>query len=63
MSDSKSTLETYSNLKGSLISSIHEMLAIESIRGCPCEELKEKSEKNIFNLVVVGQFKRVRRAL
>ncbi len=63
MPDLRSSLETYSNLRESLISSIHEMLAIESIRGCPCEELKEKIEKNTFNLVVVGQFKRGKTSL
>jgi GTPase Era involved in 16S rRNA processing len=32
--------------------------ATEGIPGCPCEELKEKVQNNVFNLVVLGQFKR-----
>ena len=39
------------------------MLAEESIRGCPCEDLREKIETNTFNLVVVGQFKRGKTSL
>jgi GTP-binding protein EngB required for normal cell division len=39
------------------------MLAIESIRGCPCEELRDKIRTNTFNLVVVGQFKRGKTSL
>jgi ribosome biogenesis GTPase A len=51
-------MQEYSRLKEALLRCIEEMLAMESIRGCPCEELREKLEKNTFNLVVVGQFKR-----
>jgi GTP-binding protein EngB required for normal cell division len=40
-----------------------EMLGIENIRGCPCEDLKEKVRSNAFNLVVVGQFKRGKTSL
>ena len=36
---------------------------MEDIRGCPCEELREKIETNTFNLVVVGQFKRGKTSL
>ncbi|GAB4413397.1 MAG: hypothetical protein OHK0032_09460 [Thermodesulfovibrionales bacterium] len=53
----------YSNLKNELLGCIDEMLSIEAIRGCPCEELREKIEKNTFNLVVVGQFKRGKTSL
>ena len=49
-----SAMSTYSNLKRELLRCIDDMLAIESIRGCPCEELREKVETNEFNLVVVG---------
>jgi predicted GTPase len=34
------------------------MLAIENIRGFPCEELRDKIRTDTFNLVVVGRFKR-----
>lgn len=51
-------ISEYSQLKTELLRCIDEMLEMESIRGCPCEELREKIETNAFNLVVVGQFKR-----
>lgn len=39
------------------------MLAIENIPGCPCEELRDKIRNNVFNLVVLGQFKRGKTSL
>lgn len=57
------SVTAYSNLKNELLRCIDEMLTIEAIRGCPCEELREKIEKNTFNLVVVGQFKRGKTSL
>ncbi len=54
---------TYSHLRNELLSCIDEMLAIDAIRGCPCEELREKVQTNTFNLVVVGQFKRGKTSL
>ncbi len=53
----------YTRLKNGLLGCINDMLAIENIRGCPCEDLREKIETNIFNLVVVGQFKRGKTSL
>ncbi len=58
-----SAISKYSHLKNKLLRCIDEMLDIEAIRGCPCEELREKIEKNTFNLVVVGQFKRGKTSL
>lgn len=58
-----SAISKYSHLKNELLRCIDEMLIIEAIRGCPCEELREKIEKNTFNLVVVGQFKRGKTSL
>jgi len=63
MLETSSTMSSYSHLKGELLRCIDEMLAEESIRGCPCEELREKIETNTFNLVVVGQFKRGKTSL
>lgn len=40
-----SAVSRYSRLKSELLRCIDEMLAIEAIRGCPCEELREKIEK------------------
>lgn len=45
-------ISKYSHLKNELLRCIDEMLTIEAIRECPCEELREKIEKNTFNLVV-----------
>jgi GTPase SAR1 family protein len=56
-------LDRYSNLKEELLKSIDSIMAIESIPGCPCEELKEKIQNNVFNLVVLGQFKRGKTSL
>jgi len=56
-------LDRYSHLKEELLKCIDEMLAIENIPGCPCEELKEKVQSNTFNLVVLGQFKRGKTSL
>jgi GTPase SAR1 family protein len=56
-------MSKYSRLKEELLQCIDEMLAMESVRGCPCEELREKIEANVFNLVVVGQFKRGKTSL
>lgn len=51
-------LDKYSHLKEELLRCIDSMSAIEGISECPCEELKEKIQNNVFNLVVLGQFKR-----
>ncbi|MEW6162280.1 MAG: dynamin family protein [Nitrospirota bacterium] len=51
-------LDKYSHLKEGLLKCIESMSVIEDIPGCPCEELKEKIQDNVFNLVVLGQFKR-----
>jgi GTP-binding protein EngB required for normal cell division len=56
-------LDRYSHLKKELMKSIDSVMDIESIQGCPCEELKEKIENNVFNLVVLGQFKRGKTSL
>ncbi|MEJ2697714.1 MAG: dynamin family protein [Candidatus Sulfobium sp.] len=58
-----SAMSAYSSLKGDLLRCIDDMLAMECIRGCPCEELREKIETNAFNLVVAGQFKRGKTSL
>ena len=57
------TKTSYSKLKAELLDSMDEMLSIENIRGCACEDLKEKVRSNAFNLVVVGQFKRGKTSL
>jgi ribosome biogenesis GTPase A len=58
-----SSASKYSQLKSDLLQCIDEMLGIENIRGCLCEDLKEKVRSNAFNLVVVGQFKRGKTSL
>ncbi|MEW6676217.1 MAG: dynamin family protein, partial [Nitrospirota bacterium] len=56
-------LNKYSYLKEELLRCIDSMFAIENIPSCPCEELKEKIQNNVFNLVVLGQFKRGKTSL
>jgi septin family protein len=51
-------LDKYSLLKDELLKCISSIATIEGIPECPCEELKEKIQDNVFNLVVLGQFKR-----
>jgi len=56
-------LDKYSSLKEELSKFIDFMSAFENIHSCPCEELKEKIQNNVFNLVVLGQFKRGKTSL
>jgi GTPase SAR1 family protein len=58
-----SSVSKYSQLKSDLLQCSDELLAIENIRECPCEELREKIRTNRFNLVAVGQFKRGKTSL
>ena len=58
-----SEISGYSHLKDEILQCIDELLTIEAVRGCPCEELREKLVTNTFNLVVVGQFKRGKTSL
>ena len=58
-----SSISGYVHLKRSVMECLDEMLGIEAVRGCPCEDLREKIETNTFNLVVVGQFKRGKTSL
>lgn len=46
------TTTSYSKLKAELLDSMDEILGIENISGCACEDLKEKVRSNAFNLVV-----------
>ncbi len=57
------SVSAYSRLKEQVLGCIEEMLGIEAVRGCPCEELRDKLVQNTFNLVVVGQFKRGKTSL
>lgn len=56
-------LDNYARLKEELLKCIDSMFAIENIPACPCEDLKEKVRNNVFNLVVLGQFKRGKTSL
>src|SRR4030043_1234292 len=51
-------LDKYSHFKEELVKCIDSISTIETITGAICEELREKIENNVFNLVVLGQFKR-----
>jgi len=56
-------LDKYSHLKEELLLCINSILTIEGIASGICEELGEKIENNVFNLVVLGQFKRGKTSL
>ena len=56
-------LDKYSHLKQELIKCTDSMSAIENTPAGICEELREKIENNVFNLVVLGQFKRGKTSL
>ena len=58
--EQSSATSSYSKLKTDLLGCMDEMLGIENIRGCACEDLKEKVRSNAFNLVVVGQLSAAR---
>jgi len=58
-----SSTSKYAQLKSDVLQCMDEMLTVENIRGCACEDLKEKVRSNAFNLVVVGQFKRGKTSL
>jgi GTPase Era involved in 16S rRNA processing len=60
---SDTSIKNYARLKNQILDCIDSMFAIENIRGCPCEELREKIQTNAFNLLVVGQFKRGKTSL
>lgn len=51
-------LDRYSTLKTDLLTCIDAAATVEHIDGGTCNELREKIENNVFNLVVLGQFKR-----
>ena len=59
----KDAISKYASLRDELLNCIYFLLQIEQVRGCPCEELREKVIANTFNLVVVGQFKRGKTSL
>jgi len=56
-------LDKYSHLKNELLTCIDSVSDIEGIPNCPCKELREKIENNVFNLVVLGQFERWKTSL
>ncbi|MDH5203958.1 MAG: dynamin family protein, partial [Nitrospirota bacterium] len=56
-------LDKYSYLKEELLKCVDSMSGVDNIHGCPFEELKEKIQDNVFNLVVLGQFKRGKTSL
>jgi hypothetical protein len=59
----RDAVERYAHIRDELLGHINALLQIGAIRGCPCEDLREKLVENIFNLVVLGQFKRGKTSL
>ena len=56
-------VEKYAYLRDELLDLVNDLVQVEAVRGCPCEELREKLVSNSFNLVVLGQFKRGKTSL
>jgi GTP-binding protein EngB required for normal cell division len=56
-------LDNYSQYKTELITLINDALTLDNIPDEPCKDLREKIEENVFNLVVLGQFKRGKSSL
>ncbi len=56
-------LDRYASLKEDIVKCIDSILTIENLSAGLCEELKDKLENNVFNLVVLGQFKRGKTSL
>jgi GTPase SAR1 family protein len=56
-------LDKYSHFKEELVKCIDSILTIEGVSNGICKELGEKIENNVFNLVVLGQFKRGKTSL
>jgi GTPase SAR1 family protein len=59
----KDAVEKYAYLRDELLDLVNDLVQVEAVRGCPCEELREKLVSNSFNLVVLGQFKRGKTSL
>lgn len=59
----KDAVEKYAYLRDELLGLVDALMQVEAVRGCPCEELREKLVSNSFNLVVLGQFKRGKTSL
>jgi GTPase SAR1 family protein len=51
-------LDKYSTLKDDLLTCLDSSARIDGLPALPHEELREKIQDNVFNLVVLGQFKR-----
>jgi GTP-binding protein EngB required for normal cell division len=56
-------LDNHMHLKEELLTCIDSMMTIEMNTNGLCEELRDKIENNVFNLVVLGQFKRGKTSL
>jgi GTPase Era involved in 16S rRNA processing len=52
------SIKKYAHLRGRILACIEGMRVLDKTRAYPLDDLREKIETNIFNLVVVGQFKR-----
>jgi GTPase SAR1 family protein len=63
MNKDRDAVEKYACLRDELLGVVDALMQVEAVRGCPCEELREKLVSNSFNLVVLGQFKRGKTSL
>jgi len=56
-------LDKYSVIKKEIIQCIDSLESLNDFNNFPCKELRQKVEDNVFNLVVLGQFKRGKTSL
>lgn len=56
-------LDKFTRSKEELVQCIDSALSIDGVNSAICEELKNKIRQNVFNLVVLGQFKRGKTSL
>ncbi|MHB8173059.1 MAG: dynamin family protein [Nitrospirota bacterium] len=63
VSQERDPVNDYARLKDGLLGIIDDLVQVEAVRGCPCEDLRDKLASNAFNLVVLGQFKRGKTSL
>jgi hypothetical protein len=60
---SEDAVDRYAHLRDELLGHLRDLVPVQAVRECPCEELREKLLSSSFNLVVLGQFKRGKTSL
>lgn len=60
---SEDAVDRYAHLRDEILGHLRDLVPVQAVRECPCEELREKLLSSSFNLVVLGQFKRGKTSL